>query len=138
MAYGELYLPEMLKLERNPITGRFLKGHVPATKGKKWDEYMSKKMQKRASKGWKNLDLYRCKGGGGKGGRPKKAVVGIMDDGSFRVFSYTLLAAKWCGGNRHNVSRCCRQNMLGDNTNHKYMGRRFYFEEDGKWIEKIK
>lgn len=43
---------------RNAVTGRFMKGFVPANKGKKWDDFASKKAQRRMKKGWKNLPLY--------------------------------------------------------------------------------
>lgn len=38
-SYGELTLPPVWT-GINKQTGRFLKGHVPANKGKKWSEYM--------------------------------------------------------------------------------------------------
>jgi hypothetical protein len=135
--YGVLHLPPVVSF-RNAVTGRFMKGHVPANKGKKWDEFMSKRSQKRSSKGWRNLDLYRCKGGGGRAGRPKKAVVAITDDGRFRVFSYIKPAAEYVGGSRENVARCCRQNGCHHaNTDHRYMGVRFYYESDSNWLNKI-
>jgi hypothetical protein len=37
MSYGELTLPPVWT-GINKQTGRFLKGHVPANKGKKWSE----------------------------------------------------------------------------------------------------
>ena len=56
-------------------------------------------------------------------------------------------AALWCGGSRENVGRCCRDNHAQRvnkhdwskgrkkgsghiNTDHRYMGIRFYFEAD--------
>lgn len=150
MSYGELSLqPEWTGVNR--LTGRFMKGHVPANKGKKWSEYMSKRAQKRAAKGWKNLDLHRNKNGRpDTAGRCRKAVVAVMDDGRWQYFSYAGAAASWCGGRRENVARCCRQNqsltLLHDvrgrltdrtNTDHRYMGVRFYYERDNNWMKKI-
>lgn len=143
MSY-ELYLPPE-PTGRNAVTGRFMKGHVPANKGKKWSEYLSKSKQRRCAKGWKNLDLYRCKGGGPNAGRAKKQVVAVMDDGRWTVFPFVRAAAEWCGGSRENVGRCCRCNQAkyankktgGVNTDHKYKGVRFYFESDNTWLEKI-
>ena len=138
MSYGELYLPPVWT-GIDAKTGRFLKGNVPANKGKRWDEFMSTRSQRRSARGWKNLDLYRCKGGNGKAGRPKKPVVAVMGDGTFRVFSYIASAAQWLGGSRYNVARCCRLNALhGANTDHKYMGVRLYFESDSAWIKKVR
>ena len=46
MAYGELtFAPEYKGI--NKKTGQYLKGHTPANKGKRWDEYMGKRAQKR-------------------------------------------------------------------------------------------
>ena len=149
MKYGELYL-EPYRSYRNPVNGRFLKGHVPANKGKKWSEFMPKRSQRRCAKGWKNLELHRNKGGGPNAGRPKKPVIALTDEGDFLFFPYVDAAAKWCNGSRHNVARCCRLNQARQplrnthgkptgkvNTDHKYMGIRFYFESDNVWTTKI-
>lgn len=154
MSYGELTLPPVWT-GINPKTGRFLKGHVPANKGKKWSEYMGKRAQKRAAKGWKNLDLHRNKNGRpDNAGRCRKQVVAVMDDGSWLLFPYLGPAAEWVGGNSNNVGRCCRMNQAKKvckrdwrpgqakgaslvNTDHKYMGIRFYFESDNVWTTKI-
>ena len=131
---------------RNRVTGRFMKGHVPANKGKKWSDYMGKRAQKRSAKGWKNLDLHR-----NKNGRPdtarrcRKQVVAVMDDGTWRVFSYRGAAACWIGGNSENLGRCCRCNAARKvlrngkvNDDHRYKGVRWYFEKDSAlWMRKI-
>jgi hypothetical protein len=155
MSYGELILPSVWT-GINKQTGRFLKGHVPANKGKKWSDYMGKRTQKRAMKGWKNLDLHR-----NKNGRPdtadrcRKQVIAVMDDGSWLLFPYIGPAAEWVGGSRENVGRCCRMNQAKKvckhdwrqgqpkgasrvNTDHRYKGIRFYFESDNIWTTKIK
>ena len=156
MSYGELYIaPAWTGI--NKQTGRFLKGHVPANKGKKWSDYMGKRAMKRAAKGWKNLDLHRNKNGRSDvAGRCRKQVVAVMDDGRWLVFPYVGAAAEWLGNcNRENIGRCCRCNESKKvckhdwrpnqpkgasrvNTDHKYMGIRWYFETDNVWTEKIK
>lgn len=155
MSYGELTLPPVWT-GINKQTGRFLKGNIPANKGKKWSEYMGKRAQKRAAKGWKNLDLHRNKNGRpATAGRRPKQVVAVMDDGSWLLFPYIGPAAEWVGGSRENVGRCCRLNESKKvckhdwrqgqpkgasrvNTDHKYMGIRFYFETDNVWTTKIR
>lgn len=107
MKYGELYL-EPERPTRNPITGRFMKGHVPANKGKKWSEFVPKRSQRRSAKGWTNLDKHRARPT--TAGRPKKAVIGVMYDGKFVYFPYVGAAAELLGGRRESVARCCRQN----------------------------
>lgn len=141
MSYGTLNLPPALT-GVNPQNGRFLKGHVPANKGRKWSQYLSKRKQKRCAKGWANLELHRHRPP--NAGRPKKAVIALTDDGEFKYFPYTVAAAKYYNGSRYNVARCCRMNHLGTldkkgmvNTDHKYKGMRFYYENDTVWIKKI-
>lgn len=142
--YGELRLEPVLN-GVHAVTGRYLKGHVPANKGRKWSEWMPKRSQKRAALGWKNLEKHRPKVRPQTAGRCKKAVVAILDDGRWSVFPYSQPAAVWCGGNRDNVTRCCRLNQrrMADrrtnqvNDDHRYMGVRFYFESDPCWTQKI-
>jgi len=155
MSYGELTLAPIWT-GVNKQTGRFLKGHVPANKGKKWSDYMGKRAMKRAMKGWKNVISHRPKTRPDTAGRCRKQVVALMDDGSWLVFPYVGAAAKWLGnGNRENIGRCCRCNESKKvckhdwrpnqpkgasrvNTDHKYMGIRWYFETDNVWTEKIR
>lgn len=136
MSY-ELYLPQAPD-RCNPVTGRFMKGHIPFTKGKKWSDFMPKRSQKRSMKGWKNLHKYRCCGHP-NAGRPKKQVVGIYPDGSWKVFPYTVAAAASVNGSRHNIARCCRLNASDKtNTDHKYMGVKWYYENNLQlWKTKI-
>ena len=155
MSYGELTLPPVWT-GINRQTGQYLKGHVPANKGKKWSDYMGKRAMKRAAKGWKNLELYRNKNGRPyNAGRCRKQVVAVMDDGSWLLFPYIVPASEWVGGSREGVGRCCRWNQAKNvckhdwrpgqakgasrvNTDHKYMGVRFYYESDSIWTTKIK
>ena len=149
MSYGELTLPPIWT-GRNNVTGRFLKGHVPANKGKKWSDYMGKRAMKRAAKGWANVLSHRPKSRPDTAGRCRKQVIAVMDDGRWFHFAYIGDAAKWVGGSRENVGRCCRCNQSRKrlkkpwghpsdkvNTDHKYMGIRFYFESDNVWTTKI-
>lgn len=156
MSYGEFTLPPIYTGVNN-MTERFMKGHVPANKGKRWGDYMGKRSQKRCAKGWKNLDLHRNKNGRpDTAGRCRKPVIAVMDDGRWQYFSYLGSAAEWLGNcNRENIGRCCRENESKKvckhdwrpnqtkgasrvNTDHKYMGIRWYFESDNVWTEKIK
>ena len=140
----ELYIPPP-RPTRSPATGRFLPGHVPANKGRKWSEYLSKRKQKRCAKGWKNLDIYRPTTRPDTAGRCRKQVIAVTDDGKFCCFRFVKPAAEWVGGSRENVGRCCRLNQERHinrktgrvNTDHRYMGVRFYFETDSIWMKKI-
>ena len=147
----ELWLPPV---RVNPINNRFQKGHVPANKGKKWDEYMPKQSQRRAAKGWKNLDKYRPTSHPETACRCARKTVVVNDDGKFRIFSCLKEAAEWGGGSRENVRRCCKENMSKKvckhnwrqgqpkgadlvNTDHKYMGYRWYYYDDPVWWDKV-
>lgn len=149
---------------RNKVTGRFLPGHVPANKGKTWDETMSKRGQRNAKKGWKNLEKGHAFGHPAvyNAGRCRKPTVAVTDDGHFYVFSYLGAAAEWLSKRigkscaRENIGRCCRDNQSrkplhkawdkskgleptkAPNTDHRYMGIRFYFESDKIWYSKIR
>lgn len=126
--------------DRKPIRdarGRFLPGHVSPKKGKTWDELMPKKSQARCKKGWKNLDKYRRGPHPGRGGKKRKPVVGVTDSGRLHFFPYAKIVIQNMGGVVDNVRRCARQNRKGPNTDHKYMGLRFYYEDDRQWIKKV-
>ena len=142
---GSLYIPtDWTRI--NPRNGQFMKGHEPHNKGKKWEEYVPKKSQRRMRKGWKNLDKYRnCNGRADLAGRCKKEVVAVRNNGRYHIFDFIGAAAEWLGGSRENVGRCCRCNQERHvnqktgkiNTDHQYKGVRFYFASDPIWQEKI-
>lgn len=131
-----------------------MKGHEPKNKGRKWEEWMSKKGQRRSAKGWKNLDKHRPKTRPDTSGRCRKEVVAVRNNGTYHIFSFVGAAAEWVGGSRENVGRCCRENQSRRekkhdwapgfnkgtskvNTDHQYKGVRFYFAADPIWQEKI-
>ena len=70
-----------------------------------------------------------------------------MDDGKWLFLPDAKQAHQWLGkGTRENIGRCCRENEKRHvnkkagkvNTEHRYMGVRFYFESYSEWIKKIK
>ena len=84
------------------------------------------------------LSYTDAREGGANSGRPKKAVIAVMDNGEWKIFSYSVPAAEFVNGSRFNVVRCCRQNAChGINTDHRYKGIRFYFDTDDNWITKL-
>lgn len=145
---------------RNKLTGRFLKGLTPHNKGKHWDDYLSEESQREIAKGWKNLNEHRSENGKKYGGRNRKSVVAVTDDGKFHVFKDAYVAAEWLkrytgeSCNRENIGRCCRENASRRvkkhswapgmpkgtttiNTDHRYMGVKWYYESDTTWYAKI-
>ena len=141
---GSLYIPSDWT-GINPHNGRFLKGHEPHNKGKKWEEYVPKKSQRRMRKGWKNLDKHRQTERPDTAGRCRKEVVAVRNNGRYHIFDFLGAAAEWLGGSRENIGRCCRCNQERHinqktgkvNTDHQYKGIRWYFASDPIWMEKI-
>ena len=143
----ELYI-EPERKPYNPTNGRFLKDHVPHNKGKKMEEWMDgRKMKKVKRLAIENLENARSHNKrSDKAGRPKKAVIAVYDDGTFRMFGCVSMIPKAIGLGKENVARCCRENASGRtnqktgkvNTDHRVGGIRFYFENDKNWIQKIK
>lgn len=147
MSSYELNFTGIPQTDRNLKTGRFLKGMTPHNKGKKWADFMDGRKQKRVMRiALQNLETARKLGHCGKaGGRNKRPIIAVLDNGEWLVFPESKSAAAWCGGLRENVCRCCRENertMLTKggkvNDNHRYLGARWYFESDDKWTLKIK
>lgn len=142
---SELYV-EPPRFNCNAKTGQFLKGSTPFNKGRKWSEWMTKRGQKRAKKGWANLDKYRPKTRPDNAGRCRKAVIAVADDGTWRWYPSISHVGEILDVSRENVRRCCKFNRKGVtptkswkrvNTDHKYKGLRFYYESDNIWLEKI-
>ncbi len=142
---NELYLPPDFE-PRRTSHGCFQKGHVPFNKGKKWSDYMGKRAQKRAARGWKNLELHRP-AHSENADRKRRPIIAVMNDGRWVWLPDSTKAQEWLGsGDRGNVNRCCRfneskrRNLKNGkvNTDHSYMGVRFYFETDDAWTTKIK
>lgn len=144
MGYGELYIPPERK-DYNAVNGRFMKGHVPFNKGKKWTDYLKKRSMRKCAKGWANVMKHRPKSRPDVSERCRKQVIAVTDDGRMVVLPSVKHAGEWIGGCRENVRRCCRENgkmhvnrKTGKvNTDHRYMGVRFYYESDTIWTGKI-
>lgn len=141
---GSLYIPTDWT-HIDPRNGRFMKGHEPHNKGKKIDEWMSKKGQRNSRKGWKNLDKHRPTERPDTAGRCRRKVVAVRNNGKYRIFDFIGAAADWLGGSRENIGRCCRNNQERHvnqktgkvNTDHQYKGIRWYYATDPIWQEKI-
>jgi hypothetical protein len=153
MTAYELILHE--RPTRSP-KGQFLKGNVPANKGKKWDEYMPKSSQRRAKKGWKNLVKYSAKGAAA--GRNKRAVVAITEDYIFVArFESIVAAARASGAQKRNIGLCCSGKAVETTVFCKKNGKRYnavcvrrfagktadgrrlrwFYEDDDRWVELI-
>jgi hypothetical protein len=120
----ELYL-EPIRRTRNPINGKFLKGHNPHNKGKKWEDYMDMRKAKRIKRIAKRNLRVRYDIGGWN----KRQVIGIKDGKIIGVFESATKAGKQLNLTRRNISHCC-------NGKRKHCGgiRWFFEDEINKWI----
>lgn len=99
----ELYI-EPNKITKNPLNGRFLKGHIPHNKGKKWEDYMD---MRKARKMKKCLELGRKQGNSMIAGYNKKAVIGIKDGKIIGVFESSVSAGDKLNLIARNIRHCC-------------------------------
>ncbi len=153
MSNYELQL-EPVRMNHNPITGKFLKGHLNVNKGKTWDEFMPKRAKRKCRKGWKNLDIYRDKALQNRSpmaGSPKRKVIAVSKDGRWTCFESIRRAEEIIGCSRGAIQNVCRKNQKRKvvhstngkptgkvNTDYSRGGIRFYFEDDPIWMTKIK
>lgn len=138
MPYGELNIQQEYT-GRNRKTGRFMKGNVPANKGKKWDEFLSKRKQKRCAKGWKNLDLYRPKGRPDFGALRQKRVIAINDEGGWAVFSSAVAAEKALRPSHplirsKYINYCCREEFIVKAEPAYHEGEYYVYDAIGYYI----
>lgn len=131
----ELHLGPV-RLERNPLNGQFLPGHTSPQKGRSRTEWLSPEVDKRLrAQAAQFMKRPRPHTGGCK----KHPIVMVTDDGRFCRFESSGDAAQKMKIWDSAVRRCARHNLLDDeNSDHKYKGVRWYYEDDNKWIAKIK
>ena len=111
---------------RNYQNGRFLKGHIPHNKGKKWSEWMDGRKTKKVLR----IGMQNLKGRSDIGGWNARKVVAILEsDGRWWVFSSAAKAGRITGLQSRNIIRCCQGKC-------KHCGRYrwFYWNEDG-WVK---
>ena len=91
--------------------GRFLKGHEPFNKGKKWSEWLDGRKARRIKRILLSYRQYNYK----LGGWNKKQVVGISIEGKACVFESAEDASRKLGINGRNIRHCCegKRNLAG-------------------------
>lgn len=100
---SELYIP-IDRPQYNPTNGRFLKGHIPHNKGKKWSEYMDMRKAKRIKRTAMNNLRPRMDIGGWN----RKAIVAIDDEGNvLGWFSSSEDAERKTGVCARNIRSVC-------------------------------
>jgi hypothetical protein len=123
---SELYIPPE-RPERNLVNGRFLKGHTPHNKGKKWADYMDMRKAKRIKRiGVKNLVRnYRISGWNAK------PVVAIKDDELVGIYPSASEAGRKAGICGRNIISCCsgKRKHAG--------GYQWFWENDNTWCNLI-
>lgn len=120
----ELHIPHKYP-DRNPLNGRFNKGHIPHNTGKKWKDYMDKKTIRKLKKQLRENAKYLVPPD------TSRKVVGIKDGKLYGIFKSATLAANHLGVNLSNIVHCCagRQKTC--------RGYQWFYEEDDKWLNLI-
>ena len=122
MSY-ELHIPSEIEVtRRNPVTGRFMKGHKPFNKGRKMSEYMSKEKIEHIKSHLKRT------GNPNIGGWNKKTVFAFKENKLIGIYKSATLAGKKLNICDRNIRSVC---------NHKRKsagGYQFYYEDDEKLL----
>lgn len=126
MVRGELYIPPQ-RLTRNAVNGRFMKGHVPFNKGKKWSDYMDMRKAKRV----KRIGMKNLKRGYVIAGWNAKPVVAILDGKIAGIYPSSNEAGRKTEVCSRNIRRCC------DGKCHHAGGFRWFWEDDNTWFDLI-
>jgi len=114
-------------IARNFQNGRFLKGHVPHNRGKKWSEWLDGRKQRKIRRiGLKNLE---GKGRMDLGGWNARKVVALREDGKPFIFSSASEAGRITGLIGRNIIRCCQGKC-------KHCGKfRWFYWESDEWVK---
>nr|DAQ28689.1 MAG TPA: PROTEIN/DNA Complex catalytic motif, Helix-turn-helix DNA [Caudoviricetes sp.] len=123
---NELYIPPE-RPTRNLVNGRFLKGHTPFNKGKKWSDYIDDRKRRKMLRG---LELGR-KGNPNIAGSNAKQVVAIKDGQLFAIYSSSNDAGRKTGICSRNIRSCCsgKRKSAG--------GYQWFWESGDKWLDLI-
>lgn len=123
---SELYIP-IERPTRSLVNGRFLKGHTPHNKGKRWADYMDMRKAKRIKRiGVKNLVRnYRISGWNAK------PVVAIKDDELVGIYPSASEAGRKAGICGRNIISCCsgKRKHVG--------GYQWFWENDNTWCNLV-
>lgn len=123
---SELYIP-IERPTRNLVNGRFLKGHTPHNKGKRWADYIAGIKRENMLRG---LELGR-KGNPNIAGSNSKQVVAIKDGQLFAVYPSSNDAGRKTGVCSRNIRSCCsgKRKSAG--------GYQWFLESDNQWLDLI-
>ena len=111
----------------NALNGRFLKGHTPHNKGKKWEEWMDMRKAKKVIR----IGTMNLRPNMNIGGWNKKKVVSVDADGAWKLYSSAVAAAEATGNIRRNISHCCQGKRK------RCGGLRWFYWESDEWIKLI-
>lgn len=115
---------EPVRVYRNKLTGRFMKGHPSPVKGKKWDDFLTKEQQEKILNNLRKAPKPKHITAGWN----KKAVMMIDKDGKATYFPSVAEASRRTGINPGNIGSCCREER-----NHAG-GYKWYYYDSNKWL----
>lgn len=112
----------------NPINGRFLKGHIPHNKGKKWSEWMDGRKQRKV----RRIASQNIHGRPDIGGWNKRAVIMLDDEGNRAYFESSAEAGRATGIIARNIRYVC------DKKRKHAGGYRWFWFDDKELIDILK
>jgi hypothetical protein len=110
---------------QNNLKGRFLKGRIPHNKGKKWNEWMDGRKQRKV------LRCLNHKGNPNLAGANARKIIGIKDN-KFCFFESSEDAGRKLGITARNIRSCCHKKRKTCG------GFYWFFEDSNEWIEFLK
>ena len=115
------------RIYRNKVTGRFMKGCHSPTKGKKWDDFLTKEQQEKILTGLRNAP----KSGRITAGWNKRSVI-MIKGGQQIYFPSAAEASRRTGISSGNICSCCRgeRNHAG--------GCKWYWYDSDEWLNQTK
>ena len=141
--YGELRLPPLPVKRQRDSNGRFCKGCRPFNKGKKITEYLDKDGVERYIERVK-INLQKVKFRSENAGNPKRPVIMVRNDGSWKYFSSISSVAAYLNVPSDRIRKVCKKNQSrqtnrqGKVAEYKCKGVRLYYEDDIIWFKKTK
>ena len=123
----ELYIPPE-RPKRNKLNGQILKGTKPHNTGKKWDDYLPKKTQRKILKNLKKITYEHL---AKNHEAQQKRVVAIKDGKLIGIFRSGKVAQEKTGVPRSGICSACKGKLKTSG------GYQWFYEEENDWIKHL-
>jgi len=126
MSY-ELYIPSEIEVtKRNPVTGRFMRGHKPFNKGRKLSDYMSKEKIEHIK------SYLKRTGNPNIGGWNKKEVFAFKNNKLVGIYKSSVHAGNMLNVCDRNIRSVCAKKRKSAG------GYQFYWADDSELLNIMK